>query len=45
MPANYAVILRRSALLTAPVALLMIVLGAVLAAPRDCSAPRSGSRW
>jgi ATP synthase protein I len=31
MPATYAVILRRSALLTAPVALLMIVLGAVLA--------------
>ena len=30
MPANYAVILRRSAMLTAPVALLMIVLGAVL---------------
>ncbi len=30
MPATYAVILRRSALLTAPVALLMIVLGAVL---------------
>jgi ATP synthase protein I len=30
MPAYYAVILRRSALLTAPVALLMIVLGAVL---------------
>jgi ATP synthase protein I len=29
MPANYAVILRRSAMLTAPVALLMIVLGAV----------------
>jgi len=31
MPAYYAVILRRSAMLTAPVALLMIVLGAVLA--------------
>jgi ATP synthase protein I len=31
MPAYYAVILRRSALLTAPVALLMIVLGAVFA--------------
>jgi ATP synthase protein I len=30
MPAYYAVILRRSAMLTAPVALLMIVLGAVL---------------
>jgi len=30
MSAYYAVILRRSALLTAPVALLMIVLGAVL---------------
>jgi ATP synthase protein I len=30
MLATYAVILRRSALLTAPVALLMIVLGAVL---------------
>jgi ATP synthase protein I len=30
MPAYYAVILRRSALLTVPVALLMIVLGAVL---------------
>jgi ATP synthase protein I len=30
MPANYAVILRRSAMLTAPVALLMIVLGAIL---------------
>jgi ATP synthase protein I len=30
MPANYAVILRRSALLTTPVALLMIVLGAIL---------------
>jgi ATP synthase protein I len=30
MPAYYAVILRRSALLTAPVALLMIVLGYVL---------------
>ncbi|HEV8275109.1 MAG TPA: hypothetical protein VGQ26_05365 [Streptosporangiaceae bacterium] len=30
MPANYAVILRRSAVLTAPVALLMIVLGAIL---------------
>ena len=30
MPAYYAVILRRSALLTAPVALLMIVLGAFL---------------
>ena len=30
MPAYYAVILRRSALLTAPVALLMIVLGGVL---------------
>ena len=30
MPAYYAVILRRSALLTAPVALLMIVLGAIL---------------
>ena len=30
MSANYAVILRRSALLTAPVALLMIVLGAML---------------
>jgi ATP synthase protein I len=30
MPATYAVILRRSAMLTAPVALLMIVLGAVL---------------
>ena len=30
MSANYAVILRRSALLTAPVALLMIVLGVVL---------------
>jgi ATP synthase protein I len=30
MPATYAVILRRSALLTAPVALLMIVLGGVL---------------
>ncbi len=30
MSANYAVILRRSAMLTAPVALLMIVLGAVL---------------
>jgi ATP synthase protein I len=29
MPAYYAVILRRSAMLTAPVALLMIVLGAV----------------
>ena len=31
MPATYAVILRRSAMLTAPVALLMIVLGGVLA--------------
>ena len=30
MPAYYAVILRRSAMLTAPVALLMIVLGGVL---------------
>ena len=30
MSANYAVILRRSAMLTAPVALLMIVLGAIL---------------
>ena len=30
MPAYYAVILRRSAMLTAPVALLMIVLSAVL---------------
>ena len=30
MSADYAVILRRSALLTAPVALLMIVLGAIL---------------
>jgi ATP synthase protein I len=30
MPAYYAVILRRSAMLTAPIALLMIVLGAVL---------------
>src|SRR2546430_16970222 len=30
MSAYYAVILRRSALLTAPVALLMIVLGAIL---------------
>ena len=30
MPAYYAVILRRSAMLTAPVALLMIVLGAAL---------------
>jgi ATP synthase protein I len=30
MPANYAVILRRSAMLTAPVALLMIVLGVAL---------------
>ena len=29
MPATYAVILRRSAMLTAPVALLMIVLGGV----------------
>jgi ATP synthase protein I len=31
MPAYYAVILRRSAMLTAPVAVLMIVLGAVFA--------------
>lgn len=30
MPATYAVILRRSAMLTAPVALLMIVLSAIL---------------
>jgi ATP synthase protein I len=30
MPATYAVILRRSAMLTAPVALLMIVLGVAL---------------
>ena len=39
MPAYYAVILRRSAMLTAPVALLMIVLVPYWAAAKDCSAP------